>query len=104
VSAVSAPVLCEPLNDLLPLHPPDAAQEAAFDELQVRFDAVPLLTLLCEVLIDAVGGALEPEGPPPPQDANSRSHVTAARSRFHNFMPFRRILQLCITVTIADCN
>lgn len=101
---MSAPVLCEPLKGLLPLHPPDPAQDVAFDELQVKFDEEPPLTLLCEVLIDAVGGAAEPEGPPPPQDANNASHAAAATLRLEKFMPLREMLQLCITVTIAHCN
>jgi hypothetical protein len=104
VLAVSTPVLCEPLNGLLPVHPPDPAQEVAFDEFQVRFDAVPLSTLFCEVLIEAVGCAVEPEEPPPPQDANSSSPPTVATLHFENFMSAHRIFRLCITVTIADCN
>ncbi len=104
VSAVSAPVLCEPLNDLLPVHPPDAVQVDAFDELQIRVDPPPLLTVFCEVLIDAVGGGAETEGPPPPQDANSSSHATVDQSRYESFMPFRGILQIRITVTLVDCN
>ena len=35
---------------------PDAVQLAAFDELHVKVVAAPLMTLLCEALIDAVGG------------------------------------------------
>jgi hypothetical protein len=44
VVAARAPVLCEPLVDLLPLQPPDAAHEVALVELHVNTDALPLLT------------------------------------------------------------
>ena len=89
VSAVSAPVLCEPLNDLVPLQPPDAVHVDAFDELQVRVDPLPLLTVLCEVLIDAVGGGAEALVPPPPQAANNSTHATVDQLRYENFMPSR---------------
>jgi hypothetical protein len=41
---VSGPVLCVPLVALVPLQLPDAVQEVAFVELQVRVDAPPLAT------------------------------------------------------------
>lgn len=36
VGAVNAPVLWLPAVDFVPLHPPEAAQEPAFDEVQVN--------------------------------------------------------------------
>ena len=44
VVATRAPVLCEPLVDLLPLQPPDAVHEVALVELHVSTDAAPRLT------------------------------------------------------------
>ena len=37
-------MLCDPLKALAPLHPPDAVQEVAFEELHVSVDAEPLAT------------------------------------------------------------
>jgi hypothetical protein len=82
------PVLCEPLKDLAPLQPPDAVQDVAFDELHARFEAAPLLTLLCEALIDAVGGGSEGDEPPPLQDVSSSSHAAMAKPRIENVMPY----------------
>jgi hypothetical protein len=45
-AAVRVEVLCEPLVALAPLQPPEAAQEAAFVDDQVRVDAAPLLTVV----------------------------------------------------------
>ena len=41
---MSAPVLCVPLIAFAPLQPPEAVQEAAPIELQVRVEAPPLAT------------------------------------------------------------
>jgi hypothetical protein len=81
-------VLCEPLKGSAPPQLPDAVQDVAFDELQVRFEAAPLLTMLCEALIDAVGGGSEAEEPPPPQDISSGSHAAMAKPRIENCMPY----------------
>lgn len=89
----------------MPLQPPDAVQEVVFDELHVRFDAAPLLTLLGDALIDAEGGGAEGDEPPPPQDISSRSDAAVARSRLENCMRYRRyVLRICVTVSIASCN
>ena len=45
-SALSTPVDCVPLADLLPDHAPDAAQEVAFNALQRSVELVPLATVL----------------------------------------------------------
>ncbi len=90
--AVSAPVLCEPLNDSTPLQPPDAVQDVAFDELHVIFDAAPLLTLLGEALMDAAGAGAEPDEPSPPQDIRSSSHATVANPRLDSCMHLRQSL------------
>jgi len=88
---------------LAPLQPPDAVQEVAFDELHVRFEAAPLLTLLCEALINAVGDGWDE--PPLPQDTTSSDHAAAvAEPRLENCMPFRQILRICVTVSVARCN
>jgi hypothetical protein len=44
--AVRAPVDCEPLNALLPDQAPDAVQDVALVEDQVRVEAAPLWTVL----------------------------------------------------------
>jgi hypothetical protein len=64
-------VLCVPLADLLPVQPPDAAQEVAFVELQVNSAAPPAATeavLLVSVAVGAtltvtLAGLLVPPGP-----------------------------------------
>jgi hypothetical protein len=49
--AVSAPVDCEPLTALLPDHPPEAVQEVALVDDQVKVDVPPLTTVLGLALI-----------------------------------------------------
>ncbi len=44
--AVRAPVDCEPLVALLPDQSPEAVQELALAEDHVRFEALPLATVL----------------------------------------------------------
>lgn len=51
VLAVSAPVNWLPLVDFAPLHPPEAAQDVAFVELQVRVDPDSLFTVAGAALI-----------------------------------------------------
>jgi hypothetical protein len=46
VVALTAAVVCEPLVDSVPLHPPDARHEVALVEDQVSVDVAPLLTVL----------------------------------------------------------
>ena len=46
VAAVRFPVLWVPLIASVPLQPPDAAQEVAFVEDQVRVEAAPLATVV----------------------------------------------------------
>jgi len=46
VLAVSAPVDWEPLTGLVPVQPPEAEQDVAFAALQVRVEALPLITEL----------------------------------------------------------
>lgn len=86
MAAVSAAVLCEPLNGSTPLQPPDAVQDVAFEELHVIFETAPLSTLLGEALMDATGGGVEPDEPSPPQDIRSSSHATVAKLRLDNCM------------------
>lgn len=86
VVPANRPELCEPLKGLAPLQPPDAVQLAAFDELHVKVVAAPLMTLLCEALIDAVGGGSGADEPPPPQDVSSSRACAAVRERIENCM------------------
>jgi hypothetical protein len=46
---------CEPLDALLPLHPPDAVQPVAFAADQVRVELVPLVTELGAALSVTAG-------------------------------------------------
>lgn len=55
VAAVSAAVFCEPLVARAPLQPPDAAQEVAFVEDQVKVEVAPLATVLGLALKVTVG-------------------------------------------------
>jgi hypothetical protein len=87
VLAVSAPVLCEPLTGLEPLQPPEAVQAVVFVELQVRFNEAPLLTLLCEALMDAVGAGEEVDVSPPPQDTSSNTNAAVISLRCEKCMP-----------------
>jgi hypothetical protein len=54
--AVSAPVDCEPLTGMLPDQAPEAEQEVALVDVQVKVDAVPLLTVLGVAAKLTVGG------------------------------------------------
>jgi hypothetical protein len=58
--AVSAPLDCDPLIDLLPDHPPEAVQDVALVDDHVSFDAAPLATVLglALMLTVALGCAL----------------------------------------------
>jgi len=58
--ALSAPVDCEPLTPLLPDHPPEAVQEVALVDDQVKVELPPLATVLglAPILTVAVGLAL----------------------------------------------
>jgi len=53
-------VLCEPEVALLPLHPPDAVHDVAFDELHVSVLLPPLLTDVGDADSDTVGAGVEP--------------------------------------------
>jgi hypothetical protein len=58
VLALSAPVLAEPEVAFVPLHPPVALHEVALVDDQVKVEAPPLVTLLGEALIVAVGAGV----------------------------------------------
>jgi len=63
-----------PLVASAPLQPPEALQEVALVELQVRVAAAPLVTVVGDAVIDAVGaGGAVVTGtePDPPQAARS---------------------------------
>jgi hypothetical protein len=87
VSAVKAPVLWLPLFANAPVQPPEALHDEALVELQVNMAAAPLLTVVGDVLIEAVGaGGAEATGadPDPPQAARSSAGpivITGAKQR-----------------------
>jgi hypothetical protein len=59
VVALSAPVDCDPLIAWAPLHAPDAVQEVALVEDQVRVDVPPWATLDGLAVSDTLGGAAD---------------------------------------------
>ena len=59
LAAVSAPVLAEPAVARLPDHAPEAVQDVASVELQVRFDAPPLATPVGLALSITVGAGAD---------------------------------------------
>jgi hypothetical protein len=74
VSAVKAPVLWLPLVANAPVQPPEALHDVASVELQANIAASPLLTVIGDAVIDAVGtGGFVVTGtdPDPPQAARS---------------------------------
>jgi hypothetical protein len=76
VSAANAPVLWLPLVANAPVHPPEPVHDVALAELQFSIAAPPLLTVVGDAAIDAVGaGGLGVTGadpdPDPPQAARS---------------------------------
>jgi hypothetical protein len=72
----------------VPLQPPDPLQAVAFVELQVNVDAAPLLTVVCDALMDAlgsvlVGGVLTPF----PQPDNSAAPDTTSEIKYRMASP-----------------
>ena len=55
--ALTAPVLCEPLEATAPDHPPDAVHEVALVEDQVKVELPPVDTLAGFALKETVGAA-----------------------------------------------
>ena len=58
VAAASAAVVCEPRVASEPLQPPDAAQEVAFVEDQLKVEVAPLATVLGLALNVTVGAGV----------------------------------------------
>ena len=54
-----APVLALPLTAFVPLHAPEAVQEVALLEVQVKVEPLPLVTLVGFALIDTLGGVAD---------------------------------------------
>ena len=88
---VTGPVLSVPLVGLLPVQPPEAVQEVALVEDQVRVDVEPMPTLVALVLIVTVGGALSTGGggldvpalagaPPPPHPNRTDTATICTRA------------------------
>jgi len=46
LALVRAPVDCDPLMALEPVQPPEAAQEVAFVDVQLKVEVAPLATVL----------------------------------------------------------
>ena len=59
VLAVSDATVSEPLMGFVPLHPPVAEQDVAFDALHVSTAEPPLFTDVALTLSDTVGGCAE---------------------------------------------
>jgi hypothetical protein len=96
VSAVSAPAPRVPLAASAPLQPPEALQDVAPVELQVNVDSSPLLTVVLDALIEAVGSGLIGEGStlPPPHAAKNRAPPSAVM-RVSDPMEFFRFVSCC---------
>jgi hypothetical protein len=77
VSVVKAPVLWLPPVASAPVQPPEALQEVALAELQVSVAVPPLVTVVGDAVIDAVGagGAVVTGADPDPPQAASSSAV-----------------------------
>jgi len=58
VVALSAPVDCEPLVAKVPDQPPEAAQEVAFVDVQLKVEVAPLATVLGLALSVTVGAGV----------------------------------------------
>jgi hypothetical protein len=72
----------------VPLQPPDALQEVAFVELQVNVDALPLLTAICDALMDALGSAPTGEVLTAfPQPANSAAAMATSGVKYRITSP-----------------
>ena len=100
VSVVKAPVLWLPPVANAPVQPPEALQDVVFVELQVSIAAPPLLTMVGDADIDAVGAGgtvvtgTDPD-PDPPQAARSSVApiaIAGAKQRIRVFSNFRIIL------------
>ena len=52
-------MLALPLTDFVPLHAPDAEQEVALLEVQVKVELPPLVTLAGLALIETLGGVAD---------------------------------------------
>ena len=95
VSVVKAPVLWLPPVANAPVQPPEALQDVVFVELQVSIAAPPLLTMVGDADIDAVGAGgtvvtgTDPDpDPDPPQAASSSAApigITGAEQRIRVF-------------------
>lgn len=78
-ATVSGPVLWLPLVALVPPQLPEAVHELALVELQLSMAAVPLLTMACAALMEAVGcGRLDGVTPTPPHAVSISNERTAA--------------------------
>jgi hypothetical protein len=69
--AVNPAVLCDPLVASGPLQSPAAAQDVAFDEVQVSVTEPPTSTVLCDAPSDTVGNTGGAPAPPPPHAKSS---------------------------------
>ncbi len=70
--AANGPVDCVPLIDLVPLQPPEAAQELALVAVQVKVEeALLAMAVGFAVSVTATGGLLATVSAPPPQLASS---------------------------------
>jgi hypothetical protein len=106
VSVVKAPVLSVPLVAFAPANvPPVAVQDVALVELQVNVALPPLLTVVGEAVIDAVGGAdaVVTGTPDPPQAARSSAApiaIAGAKQRTRGLSKFCIMFGRCAASSV----
>jgi hypothetical protein len=106
VSVVKGPVLSVPLVAFAPANvPPVAVQDVALVELQVNVALPPLLTVVGDAVIDAVGGAVAvvTGTPDPPQAARSSVApiaIAGAKQRIRGFSKFCIMFGRCAASSV----
>jgi hypothetical protein len=85
VVAVSAAVVSAPLVAFIPLQPSEAVHDVASVELHVSVDVPPLLTVVGDALMDAVGfGSIGLLLLPPPQAAMKSAAQAGVNRKAHH--------------------
>jgi hypothetical protein len=110
MSVVKAPVLSVPLVAFAPANvPPVAVQDVVPVELQVNVALPPLLTVVGEAVIDAVGGAdaVVTGTPDPPQAARSSVApiaIAGAQQRTRGFSKFCIMFGRCAASSVIPAT
>jgi hypothetical protein len=106
VSVAKAPVLWLPPVAKAPVQPPEALQDVALVELQLSVADPPLVTVVDDAVIDAVGagGAVATGADPdPPQAVRSSDPPivnTGAKQRIRDFSNFSIMFERCAASSV----